>query len=160
MSFACDGTIALGAAITIDSDTVIDGNGHQITVSGGHLARVFEVADNVSLTLINLSIANGLSTNGYGGGIYNSGRLNAMNCRFVANRVQGVQGASGIGGDGYPGGDGCGGAVYNSGMMNFSDCSFALNSALGGDGGAAGDSVPYEPIYKGGVGSGKWRRNL
>jgi hypothetical protein len=147
VKFACDGTITLGSTIAFWVDTILDGSGHQVTISGGNLVQVFQVNNNVSLTLINLTIANGLSTNGYGGGIYNGGTVNAMNCHFIANQAQGAWG----GYYGLPGKDGCGGAVYNSGTLNIIDCSFAWNSARGGKGGE-GIMTSYLPAGIGGVG--------
>jgi len=149
-TFACDGTITLASTITNTLDTVFDGSGHQITISGSDACRVFFVNSNVNLTLVNLTIANGLSTNGYGGGIYNEGTLNAMNCHFVANTVQGAPGAD-LTMPASPGQDGSGGAVYNSGALNISGCSFAGNSACGGAGGG-GQASYYSGTYVGGVG--------
>ena len=83
----------LANTITNVGDTRLDGTGHQVTISGNNAVRVFYVNTNVSLTLINLTIANGLSGDGCGGGIYNEGMLNAANCHFVSNRVQGAPGA-------------------------------------------------------------------
>jgi hypothetical protein len=34
VTFACDGTITLASTITNSIDTVIDGTGHQVTISG------------------------------------------------------------------------------------------------------------------------------
>ncbi len=129
--FAGDGTITLSNTIVIGTNTVLDGSGRQVTISGGNLVRVFYVNTNATLTLVNLTIADGLSTNGYGGGIYNEGTFNATNCLFAANTVQSAEG----GYMGIPAQDGCGGAVYNSGALNLIDCSFVSNSACGGQGG-------------------------
>ena len=72
------------AAITVVSNTVLDGVGHQVTISGGNAVRVFQVPTNVAFTLANLVIASGLSTNG--GGLYNSGGVvTATNCVFSGN---------------------------------------------------------------------------
>ena len=131
VTFACSGTITLGNSITNVRDTRLDASGHQITISGGNVVRVFYVNTNATLTLVNLTIADGLSTNGYGGGIYNEGTFNATNCLFAANTVQSAEG----GYMGLPAQDGCGGAVYNSGALNLIDCSFVSNSACGGQGG-------------------------
>src|ERR1035438_8665037 len=71
VTFACDGTITLANTISNSLNTVIDGSGHQITISGGNAVRVFYVATNVSFTVINLTIANGQSTDG--AGVFNNG---------------------------------------------------------------------------------------
>src|ERR1017187_10527875 len=41
VTFTCDGTITLARTITNALDTVLDGSGHQITISGGNSVRVF-----------------------------------------------------------------------------------------------------------------------
>ena len=139
VTFACNGTIPLNNIVVIGTNTVLDGSGRQVTISGRNVVRVFYVNTNVSLTLINLTIADGLSADGCGGGIYNEGTLNTTKCHFVANTVQGAPAS--------PAQDGCGGAVYNTGALNIVDCSFVSNSALGGQ------SVNY-PYGLGGAGSG------
>ncbi len=45
----------------------IDGAGHAVTISGGHSVGVFVVSSGVSVTVNNLTIANGNAS--YGGGI-------------------------------------------------------------------------------------------
>jgi hypothetical protein len=131
VTFACDGTITLADTISNSLNTVLDGSGHQITISGNHSVRVFYVNNNVSLTISNLTIAGGLNTNGFGGGIYNAGNLMAMNCVFVNNTAIGPAGAPNSGGSGS---NSLGGAIYNLGFLNVSRCTFQSNSAVGGDG--------------------------
>jgi uncharacterized repeat protein (TIGR03803 family) len=77
VTFACDGTIALATTITNTLDTVLDGSGHQVTISGGDTVRVFSVATNVSLGVINLTIAHGFGR--VGGGILNLGGNVSLN---------------------------------------------------------------------------------
>ena len=130
VTFACHGTITLANTVVIGANTMLDGRGQEVTLSGGNAIQVFYINTNISLTLVDLTIAGGLSTTGYGGAIYNEGTFNATNCRLVANTVQGPPGVT------YPdpGQDGCGGAVYNLGALNMVDCSFVSNSACGGQG--------------------------
>ncbi len=102
--FACDGTIWLSGTITNVTNVVLDGSGHQIAISGSSSVRVFDVATNTSLELINLTICNGQThdgTNGIwyptyvtdggpgepGGGIYNAGTLTLCDCVVTANRT-------------------------------------------------------------------------
>jgi uncharacterized repeat protein (TIGR03803 family) len=120
--FACDGTITLSHTIEIGTNTVLDASGNQITISGSNACRVFFVDSNVNFTLINLTIANGLSTNGSGGGIYNDGTLNAANCLFLSN--------SAVAGLGL---EGSGGAIHNQGTLSATDCAFLQNFVVGGD---------------------------
>ena len=58
VTFACDGTITLGSTITNDTDTVVDGTGHQVTISGGNAVRVFQVNTNVTFTLATITLTN------------------------------------------------------------------------------------------------------
>jgi hypothetical protein len=137
-TFACEGTITLGDTISNTFDTVLDGSGHQVTISGGNTVRVFYVNTNVTLTVINLTIANGGSSNG--AGIWNDhGTVNATNCLFIGNVAYGTAGIPPSQGTGN-GGAGYGGAIYNAGALNGSMCAFVRNSAAGGAG-ADGASV-------------------
>lgn len=145
VTFACDGTIILTHTISNAVDAVFDGSGHQITISGNNSVRAFFVYSNVSLAISNLTIADGLNTDGFGGGIYNAGTLTAMNCVFANNTAIGSVGAYVSGGSGS---NGLGGAIYNLGLLKVIHCTFLSNSAAGGDGvtssggagGAGGDS--------------------
>ena len=145
VAFACDGTITLASTITNDFDLTLDGSGRGVTISGGGAVRVFYVSTNIGLTLINLTIANGLGTNG-GGGVYNaSGTLSATNCTFLGNGASPSL---------YPftGEPGFGGAIYNAGVFNASGCTFSQNWATGGHGsiGLRGDE--YRVPASGGPG--------
>src|SRR5450759_4051405 len=126
VTFACDGTITLSNTITISADTILDGSGHQITISGNNSVRVFHVNNDVSFTAMNLTIANGRSTDG--AGILNSGSVKLQNCVFTANTVRGLTTFPG------DGADKSGGAIYNAGSLTASSCSFLSNSASGGMG--------------------------
>jgi hypothetical protein len=126
--FQCDGTIVLSNTVAINSNTVIDGSGHQITISGNNAVGVFYVAPNVNFALTNLTIANG--SNSSGAGIFNNGgTVTAANCNFVFNRAQGTNGIVGSGGA-----DSYGGAFCNSGLFTAIDSTFISNSVTGGFG--------------------------
>ncbi|MGA2240993.1 MAG: choice-of-anchor Q domain-containing protein [Verrucomicrobiota bacterium] len=160
VTFACDGTITLSNTIVNGTNIVLDGSGHQITISGGNLVRVFQVNSNVNFTLIDLTIANGLSTNGYGGGIYNAGgNVYVTNCTFFGNAAIAPYG-------GNPGREATGGAIYSSGVLNVSVCTFEQNSALGGAGNNNHGGVNPIPIPSygnggsGGTAKGGAIRNL
>ena len=128
VTFVCDGTI-----INL-VDTTLDATGHQITISGGGLRRVFVVNTNISLTALNLTIANGLSDQA--GGIYNAGgSLFLRNCIFLNNAAVGAGGPVYSGSSGT---NGCGGAIFNAGFMEALDCTFLSNTVVGGAGAAAG----------------------
>jgi len=137
VTFACSGTITLSGTIDIETNTVLDGSGQQVSISGGNSVRVFYVNPNVTLTLVNLTIAHGWSTSG--GGVLNAGTLNATNCSFVANSAVG---ASASPGQGFSGEPGAGGAICNLGSMVVERSLFANNTASGGAGGAGGPIPP------------------
>lgn len=173
VQFACDGVILLGNPIIIVSNTVLDGVGHQITISGNHTVRVIQVASGVSFSLANLTIADGVSPSG--AGLYNDGGfVTATNCLFSANvaRQQTASPAPSLGGaicnaggqmellrcvftdnGAYgglyyssgtsPGCNGCGGAVYNGATLRVSDCSFFRNAAAGADAVPSGYAPPF-----------------
>ena len=145
VTFVCDGTIALASTLTNATDLVVDGTGHQVTISGGNAVRVFWVSTNTTLSLVKLTIANGASSGGTGilnaggAGILNSGgTVNATNCTFsdntATNQSAGYGGYAAIT---------CGGAIFNgSGLLQLLACNFAGNQACGvevsGYGGASG----------------------
>jgi hypothetical protein len=130
VTFACDGMITLATTITNEVNTLLDGSGHQIAISGGGDVRVFSVSTNVSFTILNLAIINGLSTNDGGGGILNDGgTLNATNCALLGNRASDSPGSLTFAGSPFSGG-----AIYNGGWLNASACRFVQNLAVGGRG--------------------------
>jgi len=160
VTFACDGTITLSNAIAVTQDTVLDGTGHQINVSGNNSVRVFYVAANVNFSMVNLTIANGFSTNG--AGIFNDGGLLTLSgVAFQTNVAQTSTGPAPEGGGifnraGTINATNCvftgnlasapatnyneahGGAIRNeSGLVNLENCSLTANQACGG-GGVAG----------------------
>jgi predicted outer membrane repeat protein len=143
-------TIAVTATKTISANTSIDGGG-LITIDGGDAVRVFSVDFPRTLTLQNLTIANGQTAVGESGGaIENFGTVNATNCTFIDNSTTG-------GGDGgaiennaatlnatgctfngnFTRSGGGGGAIDNNGgTANVTSCTFDQNTAQAGNGGA------------------------
>ena len=88
VTFACDGTIALTGTIAITNDVVLDGSGHQVTISGADLTPIFQVNTNVTFTIANLTLVNGFGTNG--GAIYNNGTVNITNATCSGNCAYGA----------------------------------------------------------------------
>lgn len=159
--FQCDGTIYLTNTIAITKDTVLDGNGHSVILSGGNAVRIFNVNSNASLELLNLQVKDGLST--HGGAILNYGTTSCSNVLFSNNSAIATIGldnkASGgavlnrgffsatnstfignralgsIGSNHWVNGtDGAGGAIYNQSVAQVFGCSFITNYAQGGPG--------------------------
>ena len=150
VTFGCSGTIVLANTITNEADTVLDGTGHQITISGNNACGGFCVKSNVSFTLINLRIAKGRSDSG--AGIYNAGgRLTVGKCVFVGNSAIGPDGSAYV--PGSPGTNGCGGALFNTGVATITNSVFSTNSAVGGAGVMA-DSYTGKAGGAGGLGCG------
>lgn len=152
VTFAGDGTITLTNTIAITTDTVIDGSGHSIKISGGNMVRLFTVPTNVTLVLRNLTLADGLAIGGRngleacGGGICSTGMLQVLQCVLTNNSALG----------GITGGirsPGFGGAIFNAGTLLASNTTFILNQAVGGDGEPAFMTTP-PAMAVGGAGSG------
>ncbi|MGA2659094.1 MAG: choice-of-anchor tandem repeat GloVer-containing protein [Verrucomicrobiota bacterium] len=85
VTFACDGTISLAAAITNLADTVLDATGRQITIRSTNNCGLFYVPK-LSLTLLNLTLANGGAQSG--AAIFNNGgNVTLEDVRFLTNTV-------------------------------------------------------------------------
>jgi CSLREA domain-containing protein len=119
-------TITLGSILpNINDDVTIDGTTQNIVVSGNNSVQVLIVNATKTLTLLNLTIANGAANhippNGEnGGGIENDGgSLNVTNCTFSGNTAAHF-----------------GGAVENTGggTVNVNNCTFSGNRAINENG--------------------------
>lgn len=144
VTFACDGTITLSNTVSISENTFLEAGGHRVTINGNGSVRVFQVGTNVLFTVDNLTIANGLATNG--AGLFNAGGVvTVTNSTFCGNNVLGAAAPF------YPhaGGESVGGgAVANLGVLKLVNCTFTNNSAVGG----AGSSDSYSFGVAGDVG--------
>lgn len=126
-----NGTLVLTNTLVVTRDLVLDGEGHQVILNGNNAFRVFEVSSNVSLTLKNMTIANGLHTAtntsaapGGGGGILNMGGTVTLANVVLSNNIV-------MGGAGANGRFGAGGAIYNAaGTLTLRDCICISNLAL------------------------------
>jgi predicted outer membrane repeat protein len=156
VQFTSDCTITLSSTIALSQSVTIDGNGYQVTISGGNAVQVFEVNPGVNVTLNDLTIADGVASadqsgNQLGGGIYNSGMLTVSNSTFTGNSTGSISGSGGAGiystgvltvtdstftGNtaGSANGGGAGGGIYSSGTLTVSDSDFTDNTAGGGAG--------------------------
>jgi hypothetical protein len=147
ITFSVSGKITLTTPLVITNDTVVDGSGQAVILSGGSSVRVFTVDPNAKLTLKQVTIADGLAlgTNGTpgvdggpgrGGAVYlNGGTLSGEACVFTNNVA--------VGGDGayiswpFPrngaGGVGQGGSIFSQGgVVALTNCMFIGNWAKGG----------------------------
>ncbi len=137
-------------AITTTYGLTIEGNGATIersSAAGTAQLRLLEMAAGVSLTLRDLTLANGVGaepsvvaaagsngSNGPGGALYMAGgTLSVFNTTFSGDVADGGRG--GIGSDGGSGGSGQGGALYMAGgTLSVTDSTFAADTAAGGAG--------------------------
>lgn len=122
--------------ITAGNNLTVLGNSASIarsTALGTPAFRLFYVQPAASLTLQNVTLANGLvvgqtAMNSQGGAVYNAAgaSLTIKNCALSENRV--------IGGDGgqKPGGWGLGGALWIGGEALLEHTTFSGNQAMGG----------------------------
>jgi hypothetical protein len=122
VTFACDGTIVLTNTLVIETNTVLDGTGRTVAISGNLAVRVFSVLAGVEFGLRNLTVEQGGGLND-GAGVLNAGILDVYGCTFRSNRVS------------FFSGGGPGGAIRNSGILRVNNSSFLYNYG-GGSGGA------------------------
>ncbi len=137
ITFAGDYTIIPVTIPLLDlyHNLTIDGSGHNVTVSGDTVRRVFNIQAGAVVTITNLSIINGNASGDRGGGIFNAGTLTVANSTFNGNS------ASGIGG----------GGIYNAGTLTVSNSTFNGNSAsnIGGGIGNNGNLTIVNSTFSG-----------
>ncbi len=105
----CEGIISFPRQISITGDVHLIGN-EALILDGGGRTRLFYVADGASLTLENMTIQNGYSSE-FGGAVLNDGgSLTIHKALFTRNEA------------------GSGGAIYNFGAMTITDSHFMRNS--------------------------------
>ena len=140
VTFASSGAITLTGTVEIARDTVLDGSGQDVSISGGKAVRVFYVDINVHFSVIHLTIADGLSD--FGAGIYNAGgQLTLEQCRLTNNAARGAD-ATGSAAAGSAGGS----AIYNAGTLAAHLCTFSRNSAQGGSGVWGSTTFPWPVV--------------
>ncbi len=117
INFGLSGTIVVTPTLpALNQDMTIDGTGQNVTVSGGNQVRVMTINSGKTVTLQNLTIADGNNTPDYnGGGIFNTGTLTVNNATITNNATV------------YRGG-----GIYSSGILNVSNSSFISNTTTGG----------------------------
>jgi CSLREA domain-containing protein len=124
------GTVTLGSTLpnitAAGGPLTINGTGLPLTISGNSTVRVAVVDVGASLTLNNLTIANGYTSDAaepFGAGILNRGTLEINQCTFSGNFVDIWVGY--------------GGGIFNGGTLIVSNSTFSGNIVnFGGQGGA------------------------
>lgn len=118
-----NGSVTASTPLVVSTTTTFDATGFSVTISGGNVSQIFNVASNARLTLINVTLTGGNSIGKAG--------------------TAGTTGSSGAtgnnGGNGNPGGNGLGGALFNAGFTTLESCVVSNNAATGGAGGAGGN---------------------
>ncbi len=136
--FLGDFTITLTNTITIATNTVLDGTGHQVVISGGNAVPVFYVSSNVTFSVANLTIANGLGTNGGSAILNDGGTVILLNTVVQSN---GVLAATSPRGTTLAEG----GAILNrGGSLGATNCAFFGNTAIG-------ETFVFEDLCRGGA---------
>ena len=115
--FACSGNIGLSQAVTLSSNTTVDGTGQSVTLSAPGGNRVFFMNGGVG-TLNHLSLVNGYINQDNGGAVLANGSAILLNST-ISNSVAAYYG----------------GAVYGGALFLAND-TFSGNGASGGGGGA------------------------
>ncbi len=122
------GTIKLtsgGLAISAENLT-IDGPGeNRLTVSGNNAWQVFDIGAGATVKIDNLTIADGLTVGGNGGGILNeAGATLNLDQVVLANNCAYADSS---------GNNGNGGGIENAGSLTIVDSTFTKNLASGGE---------------------------
>jgi hypothetical protein len=136
VTFGVSGTLGLDGPLVIAKDTVLSGAGFSVTLTAANSNRLVTIMPGISLSLSNLTLARGVSTNG--GAIYNNqGILRMSACILENNSAIGITTGSG----GLPG---FGGAIFNNqGEVTMLSCTISNNQARGGNGSKGGFGVAY-----------------
>ena len=140
-------SLTSGRTIQITNNVTIDAGTNYVLFEGDGGERLFYVHPNATLTLNNLELTGGASTNG--GAIYNAGTLIISNCLLTGNYASnasgpnGGNGPSGINSNGTNGGSGgmaAGGAIYSTGPVFISYSILTNNFVEAGNGGNGGNA--------------------
>lgn len=131
ITFSCSGDIKLSHTLAITGSMTIDGRGQSITLDGQNQTQVISTSSS-NLTFNTLTIANGSTSNGFGGGIYNTGTVSIYNSTLSGNSTSG----------------GLGGGIFNTGTVYINNSTLSNNSASGnlGEGGGIANYEGYVGI--------------
>lgn len=137
----------IGGELAITRNLDIEGPGaKQLTVSGNHASRVFDISGGVTVTIAGMTMTDGLANSSSpvrastGGAILNFGSLTLSHVVLSNNRAVGDASASALGRVGGA----VGGGLVNLGTLTVASSAFTGNQALGADGSngnSAGNAV-------------------
>jgi hypothetical protein len=128
INVATTGTIALTSGeLDITDSLTINGPGlNSLTVSGNHVSRVFGLAANPTVSIADLTVANGATSGSPGGGIYMAGGNLALNRVALSGNIAYSD---------SNGGQGAGGGLYVAGgTLTLDHITLSGNVAHGTDG--------------------------
>ncbi len=136
--------ILTSGEITITEDLTISGNGRTNTIIDGNAnSRIFNVTAAVPITVDGVTIRNGRTTGGNGGGINSNGAVTLTNSTVSLNRAD--NGSGGIFGNGVTltnstvsdnqSGLGSGGGIRSNGAVTLTNSTVSGNMVGSGDGG-------------------------
>ncbi len=118
--FSTPQTIVLTGTQLELSDTggtqTITGPAAGVTISGGGASAVFEIEKGVTAAISGLTISDGSTSGGSGGGLLNYGTVTLTDCTISGNSAGGE-----------------GGGVFNDGTASLTDCTISGNSSGGPD---------------------------
>jgi hypothetical protein len=134
------GELAIGKSLDIEGP-----GADQLTVSGNHVSRIFDISSGVTVTIAGMTMADGLANGGApvlastGGAILNFGALTLFSDVLSNNQAAGDAATSPLGKPGRA----LGGGLANLGTapLTISRCAFTGNLALGADGSSNGNAV-------------------
>ena len=114
-------TIVLSTgALSVNKNVDIEGPGaSQLSVSGGGLSQVIDVAAGTTVTIAGLTITGGVDNDGIGGGIMNAGNLTLKNDSVTGNLAS----------SGVAFSDAQGGGIYNTGNLILDHTAVTSNQA-------------------------------
>jgi len=116
VTFTCGGDIALTSTLIISLNTTVDATGQTVTLDGQHSIQVLSINSGVALTVNNLTLASGSSSQG--GAVSNNGTLIVNKSTFTGNNVTNL-----------------GGAIWSNGTLIVNSTTFSGNTS-GFDAGA------------------------
>ena len=115
VTFTCGGDIALTSTLIISINTTLDATGQTVTLDGQHSIQVLSINSGVALTVNNLTIASGSSSQG--GAVSNNGTLIVNKTTFTGNTVSNL-----------------GGAIWSNGTLIVNSATFFENTSGSGAG--------------------------
>ncbi len=149
IQFGCDGVITLSSLIVVSNTVSLDGTGRSVRIDGNNAVRLFRVMSNGNFTVRGLTLSRGLhagadgvaagsaGSTGFGGAIWNEGRLRITNCVIMGHTARGGNGAVSAG----SGGEGRGGAIHSTGPEVSIQGTLMVSNTCTGGGGA--DLAPF-----------------